>query len=184
MRIDAPPLRRRAHARHNPPMPTAITRRSERFRRVEAEREATTDGVHDRAKPKRPDLCNASNRIDKREQLLHFRRNKIVPIRMGLPAHLAATLGPTQRRADGPADRHHMAGGHMGRGTGSFCVIATAQALSKKQARVHRRTSSSHRLRRQHVRAAKARTLVTGVRVSHASSASAQQTLTSRAAPH
>ncbi len=76
MRIDAPPFRRRAPARHNPPTPPAITQQGERFRRVAAEREAM-DGVHHWAKPKRPNLCGASNRIDEREQLSTFVETKL-----------------------------------------------------------------------------------------------------------
>jgi hypothetical protein len=54
--------------------------------------------------------------------------------------------------------------------------MATAQAPSVK-ARAHRRTGSAHRLRRQQLRAAEARTEATGVGTSKAfSAASAQQT--------
>lgn len=64
----------RSLARHHPPTPPAITQQGERIRLFEAEREAM-DCAHDRAKPKGPDLCGASNRIDKRERLSTFVEN-------------------------------------------------------------------------------------------------------------
>lgn len=109
-----------------------------------------------------------------------FVETKIVPIRIGLPAHIATTLGPTQRRAGGPAVRHHMAGGHMGRGTCFFRAMATGHARSVRQAGAHRRTGSAHRLRQQHWRAAEARTEATRVGASHASSAASAQQTSSR----